>query len=223
MSLVGRSFGLPYQILEESTTGKSSSARLCIVNLGHFRTGTTTLATAAEALGLRVHRKFPELASSNACRDFLVHPKETVEAWWYTEDGATKFLRTIENYDLICDGWSAMLIFLPPQDLLSLCQRAHEQNVNLVFIATMRHIEFIVPSELHHWIRHDLVQKAALSVEDQCNLEDLLRKRAKCHYDRLISFSEQSNVVITIDLSPFLNRVMWYIPIRYCTFFLLMK
>ena len=47
-----------------------SSRHVCIVNVGLFRSGTTTLTEAAKCLGLKPYREFPDLLQDEL-NDFL--------------------------------------------------------------------------------------------------------------------------------------------------------
>lgn len=48
-------------ITEDEAKGSVSELRhVCVVNLGLWRTGSTSLATAASSIGMKVYREFPE-------------------------------------------------------------------------------------------------------------------------------------------------------------------
>jgi hypothetical protein len=94
---------------------KGMSSHSCIVNLGLFRTGTTTLAKATKSIGLRVFRTFPELTLDEH-RRFLVEPAEIVQEWWH-HTGREQVIELLKEYNLVCDGWIALLAFLPEQEL----------------------------------------------------------------------------------------------------------
>ena len=129
---------------------KSSRRKhVCIVNIGIFRSGTTTLFEAAKSLGLKVCRKFPEL-SPNQYKDFLLRPEKLVLDW-LASDGRKEVISLATQYDLICDGWIALLPFLPPSILNSLKQEAANLGVSLKFVATTRDVESVTRSELQHW------------------------------------------------------------------------
>lgn len=95
----------------------------------------------------------------------------------------------MQSNALICDGWIALLIFLPHDELAAFSVQAGA-NKAIQLVVTTRDIESIVKSELHHWVRHDLESKANLSFVDRSNLEMLLRTRSQAHARRVKSFVE---------------------------------
>jgi len=50
---------------------------VCVINIGHYQTGTCLLATAAKNLGLKVNLKFPNL-NQDQMKGLLMNPKATV-------------------------------------------------------------------------------------------------------------------------------------------------
>jgi hypothetical protein len=58
--------------------------RTCILNVGLYRTGSTTLTQAAENTVLRVYHKFPDL-NKEEHKLVLVNPREAVLQWWTQE------------------------------------------------------------------------------------------------------------------------------------------
>jgi glycosyltransferase involved in cell wall biosynthesis len=62
--------------------------------------------------------------------------------------------------------------------------------VKLCFVATTRCIDLIVASELHHWVRNNLAEKASLTYQENCDVENMLYKRAKAHAEALQSFKQ---------------------------------
>lgn len=156
----------------------------CIVNVGLFRTGTTTLATAATHAGWSCYRWFPNLSTEDFKR-FLGEP-ELIVVRWASSGGLTELVELGLEYDLICDGWCALLPFLPLPDLDRLKQMALKRGISLTFVATTRSIEEIVKSELHHWVIHNLEQRADLTDEERMLLCHDLRRRATIHHDIIL-------------------------------------
>lgn len=157
-----------------------SQQHVCIVNVGTFRTGTTTLVEAAKSLGLKTYRKFPEL-SQDQHKGFLQKPEKLVLDWFLC-GGMKELLGLASRYDLICDGWMTLLPFLPPSVLESLKQEAQESGVLLNFLATTRDVESTVRSELQHWTVHDLEGKAGLTRKERESLKSSLLARADNHH-----------------------------------------
>ncbi len=52
----------------------------CIVNVGIFRSGTTTLAEAAAQLGYKIYRRFPNL-SPVLHKEILENPEIVLQKW----------------------------------------------------------------------------------------------------------------------------------------------
>jgi glycosyltransferase involved in cell wall biosynthesis len=180
-------------------------AHCCFVNLGLFRSGTTTLATAAESLKLLVHREFPELSAQDHKR-FLYDPANLVSEWWFEKGGLEAMLNMIKRRHFLCDGWVAIIAFLPPEALLELKIKA--DGVKIVYLATIRDIEETVQSELQHWTIHDLERKACLSPTEREELEQALRFRAEKHRERLVELSKQ-NGVVHLHLLPLDEVEQW--------------
>lgn len=168
---------------------KQASIHHCIVNLGLFRTGTTTLAEAAGELGLVTYRAFSQLNDEHH-REFIVNPENYIKEWWLQGNGYYQFLDYIAQYNMICDGWAALLILLPCEELVKIYFEASKRNVKLCFVATIRNTDLIVASELHHWVRNNLAAKASLTYQENCDLEHLLYKRANAHAEALHSFTQ---------------------------------
>jgi glycosyltransferase involved in cell wall biosynthesis len=161
-------------------SGRKDVRRCCLVNLGLFRTGTTTLAKAAETFGFAVDRKFPCLRHDQH-RDFLLRPAEVVRNWWFCQGGYKEVLTRIKTENLICDGWIALLAFLPSEELSKLKEDAGRESTLVHFVATRRAIEETIRSELQHWVVNDLERQTALSFEERGRLECTLRTRAEKH------------------------------------------
>jgi len=153
--------------------------RVCVVNVGLFRSGTTTVTKAAKLLNLNPYRTFPQL-SEDRFKYFLYQPEKAVRDWYLT-NGWNDIKDIISKYDIICDGWFALLPFLPPTDFDMIKSKALELGIHLKFVATSRDIESTVKSELHHWTIHNLEHKATLTEEQRKNLEKNIRQRASNH------------------------------------------
>jgi glycosyltransferase involved in cell wall biosynthesis len=170
----------------------------CIVNVGLFRSGTTTLAMAAESLGLNSYRKFPEL-SPDELKEFLEIP-ETSALDWLSRGEMMELIWLALKNGLICDGWIALLPFLTQPVLESLKHEAGKAGVRLEFVATSRDIEATVDSELHHWTIHGLERRADLSLHERGKLESHLRDRAVKHNHRIHQL-EQAGILKILPLS----------------------
>ena len=79
--------------------------------------------------------EFPEL-SSDEIRCFLVDPKGLVRDWWSTGGGCKHVIRKINTYGLVCDGWFALLIFMPGNELTKLQDDLFSEGVTIYFVAT---------------------------------------------------------------------------------------
>jgi glycosyltransferase involved in cell wall biosynthesis len=153
---------------------------LCIVNVGLYRSGTTTLATAAEILELKTYRKFPTL-SPEKMKAVLLEPEATIVDWFEEKDGFQEVIRMARKYDLICDGWIALLPFLEASTFERLQHMASRAGVHMQFVATERNIQETVQSELQHWTVQNLEQKAGLNALNRSDLATNLHKRAEEH------------------------------------------
>jgi glycosyltransferase involved in cell wall biosynthesis len=172
----------------------SDRRRCCIVNLGLFRSGTTTLAHAAESIGLRAYRQFPELFQ-DIQKGFLHQPEKTVLDW-YHRGGFEDMIGIAMEHGLVCDGWTALLAFLPQRLLNELKQTAERAGVKLEFVASTRDVEATVQSELHHWVSHDLEKKAGLDPRERMQLVHDLRDRATKHHRAIQDLCEIGLVLI---------------------------
>lgn len=167
--------------------GDKTKMQLCIVNVGLYRSGTTTLAKAATNLGLRAYREFPDL-SPEEMKALLLEPETALMNWFEKNDGLQEIIRNAMNYDLICDGWIALLPFLEASAIERLKHAAFCTGVHLQFVATERNIEETVQSELQHWTVHDLERKTGLDASDRRGLEENLKKRALEHQRKVHMF-----------------------------------
>lgn len=156
---------------------------VCIVNVGLFRSGTTTLAEAAASLGFGAYRTFPKL-SQDQHKTFLQNP-EKMALEWFSQGGVKEIVKLATEYDIICDGWIALLPFLPLTVLEDLKVEAKNSGVHLTFVASKRNVEDTVKSELQHWTIYDLERQAGLTAKESEYLEDNLRERAEHHQSRV--------------------------------------
>jgi glycosyltransferase involved in cell wall biosynthesis len=161
----------------------------CIVNLGLYRTGTTTLGKAFRSLGFKVYREWPVL-SEEQIKCFLTDPKGIVQEWWVDRGGSHFVLELINTHHLVCDGWFPLLVFLPPAEFERLRQLALKAGTCLRFVVTTRETGAIVSSELHHWIRHVLEKEAGLADKDRTNLEETLRARSILHANAVATLTK---------------------------------
>ncbi|KAL3945210.1 MAG: hypothetical protein SGBAC_000683 [Bacillariaceae sp.] len=178
--------------MEEPPTRKTKGT--CIVNGGHYRSGSTTLAKAATSLGLKVHRDFPYLIEEQHW-DILNDPEKAVTQYFTNSDGMETLLDIIKEHDLVCDGWFAMLAH-SPYWLHKLDKEAKKIGIHLRFVASVRDIDTTVQSELQHWVRHDLEAKAGLSQEERENLPLSLKKRTDKHSESVHKLEEQGKLTI---------------------------
>ena len=156
---------------------------VCIVNVGLFRSGTTTLAEAAKSLGMKANRKFPDLLPDQH-KLFLLNPEKVVLDW-YLKDGKKEIINIAAKFDLLCDGWIALLPFLPPAMLERFQLEAEDSGVQFEFVASTRDVESTVKSELQHWTIHSLEHNAGLTATERGRLEHNLRERAAKHQRRV--------------------------------------
>ncbi len=159
----------------------------CIVNIGIFRSGTTSLVEAAAQLGYKTYRCFPNLHPGQL-KSILQSPEDAVHKW-ASSGGIDEVVHLACSHDLICDGWIALLPFLTVSDLTEVKLRAKMMNVEINFVAASRDVEETVMSELHHWVIHDLERQSELSLEDRKDLEANLRARAQQHRRRTLDLS----------------------------------
>ena len=177
--------------------------RICIINVGLFRSGTTFLAEGAKELGLQASDVFPPL-SDDDFNGFLHKPKKLVRDW-YSTNGLKKILDIILKNDIICDGWFALLPFLPSSELEIIKQKALENRIKVEFVATSRDVKCAVTSELQHWVIHDLEQKAKLTDKQRENLEKSIFRRL-VHHDSEIKYLEEKGILSRLQLR---DRSKW--------------
>jgi glycosyltransferase involved in cell wall biosynthesis len=178
--------------------------RTCILNVGLYRSGTTTIAEAASELGLKSDRAFPEL-STEELQEILCDPVKAIRRW-KCDGGFEKLIERAEKYDLICDGWVALLPFLNDNELEELKEASAASGVKLIFIATKRDVEGTVISELHHWVRYDLERRVGLDFDKRSDLENSLLKRAQNHEIRVQELAS-ANILKILRLSE--NQKVW--------------
>ena len=176
----------------------STNRHVCVVNVGLFRSGTNTLAKASENLGLSASRKFPDL-SSHQMKELLQNP-ETAILNWYTDEGFHELIEIASEFDLVCDGWFALLPFLPIGKWQRFTSDAFRAGIRLEFVATARDVKLTVQSELQHWVIHKLEQKAGLDAEERGSLERLLLERALKHEKKLKNLIQIGLVKLQLPL-----------------------
>lgn len=156
----------------------------CMLNLGLYRTGSTSLAAAASRLGFRVFRSFPDLPSDQL-KEILQNPAGAV-MHWFDNGGQEELDGLVRTYDFLGDGWISLLCFLPHDRMMELFNRSRASRIQLIFVATQRNETSLIESELHHWVRHDLERKCNLNFKEKASLEHYLRERAKQHSKALM-------------------------------------
>ena len=168
---------------------------VCIVNLGLYRTGLTSLAKAAEELDMRVHKDFPDL-QPETLKAFLFDPTTAIND--FISKHSELFVNMLSNYDFVCDGWFPLLALASKKMFGKIVQDAKMKGVHISFIATERmNVDSYVESELHHWIRHDIEKRAHLNFDERSRLEEALRLRYKRHSEGIKRIKD----VIRLDLS----------------------
>lgn len=180
-----------------------------IVNLGIYRSGTTTLAEASSELNLRAYRQFPDL-DAVTLKAILLDPASSVLEWWEYQ-GHVEFFNHLSMYDVLCDGWYALMIFLP-QDVLRQAQSTAKSRMglDLIFVCTQR--EFIdesVLSDLHHWVRYDLESRCNLELSERNNLAFSLEQRALEHKARISNLRREITCHVLPLNSNFPPRNQW--------------
>jgi GT2 family glycosyltransferase len=160
---------------DEAKGGVSKPRHVCVVNLGLWRTGSTTLAAAAGNVGMRVHSNFPDLPSETL-KGMLLTPRETVSAFLET-DGIKHLTDLFQAYDFVGDGWFPLVMLLPHDTIEQILVEASKRNIEVYFVVTTRDIDSYVRSELHHWVRHDLERRVELTKNDSDDLEATLCRR----------------------------------------------
>ena len=168
-----------------------------MINLGLYRSGTTTLAKAFSHRDLKPFRElFSTDLDASTLRSVLLQPEIAILDWW-NNGGQLKCLTHILEYDLLCDGWYALLAFLPTEHILSLVTSGKKQGLDIIFVCTWReNVNDIVKSELHHWVRHDLESRCNLTLHERNQLGKFLKIRAEKHRARILSL--QSSIVCKI-------------------------
>jgi hypothetical protein len=159
-----------------------SPPRLVLLNVGHWRTGSTTLAEAARSAGLRAHREFPNTLTAKVHRQLLVDSLTAVRTWWHQQGGKDELVGLVREFDYVGDGWVPLLPFLGAAELAEWVERVRErERMEVRFVATIRPVPGLLRSELQHWVECDLEKVAGLDFEDRCHLESHLLHRATEH------------------------------------------
>lgn len=157
----------------------SRKEHTCVVNVGLYRSGTTTLAEAFTKLERKSYGHFPSLPPHRLRR--ILHDPQGAVQEWYSTGGLNEILQLASDHHYICDGWIALLPFLKRSALEEIEIQARGVNIHIKFVSTSRSVDETVKSELQHWVIHDLERQSELSFDEKCNLEDDLRHRAIQH------------------------------------------
>lgn len=179
----------------------SRKEHTCVVNLGLYRSGTTTLAEAFTKLELKAYSHFPSLPPHRLKR-ILQDPQGAVQEW-YSTVGLNEILQLARDHHYICDGWIALLPFLKRSALEEIEMQARDANVQIKFVSTSRSVDETVKSELQHWVIHDLERQSELSFEERSKLENDLRHRAIQHQRHVRDLCS----VIFVTLLPLSNNI----------------
>lgn len=211
-NLTKLSIGLAIGFLSNMTSSPNHSGgyHSCLVNLGLYRTGTTTLAEAAKILfgDDVVHRDFPNLDSSTL-RSLLWDPQAAVIQWWTNGNGKEQLMKLIRDKRFLGDGWIPFLVFLPnnAEELAGVVLDAKLLfGVHVTFVATQRNLKELVQSELHHWVRWDLEKRCGLTDVDRHDLQVVLTKRAQAHQAGLKGLRKRGIVVEELRLVAHLEN-----------------
>lgn len=184
--------------LNQANGSISRKEHTCVVNVGLYRSGTTTLAEAFTKLELKAYGYFPSLPP-HRLKKILQDPQGAVQEW-YSTVGLNEILRLVSDHHYICDGWIALLPFLKRSALEEIEMQARDASVLIKFVSTSRSVDETVKSELQHWVVHDLERLSDLSFDEKCMLEDDLRRRAIQH-QRHVRDLCTSNFVTLLPLS----------------------
>ena len=112
------------------------------------------------------------------------------------KEGFGEIIKIARDNDIICDGWMALIPFLPRCALSRLTREAGDSGVRLTFVATTRDIESTVMSELSWWTTEDLERKSGLTPTQRESLEQRLRERATEHRSRVQELHNEGNIGI---------------------------
>lgn len=75
-------------------------------------------------------------------RAMLVEPNLAVRDWWFNFDGKESFLKLVSTNIVVCDGWTALLVFLLFEELESIVDLCWERfQTTVLFIVTSRDLE----------------------------------------------------------------------------------
>ena len=170
---------------------KSQTPNRCIVNLGLYKSGTTTLAKAAQLLGMNVYDKFPLICTSHddsesftsvtqdTLKKILFDPKKAIDDC--IKKYLDAFIDFFHNYDFVSDGWFSLLPIASPTAFTCIKDEARNRGIQLIFVSTLRELEAYLHSELHHWVRFGIEKKAGLDFDERSNLHESLANRYKLY------------------------------------------
>ena len=163
---------------------------LMFINLGLYRTGTTSLAALFEGEGVALR----DLAAVDDLSDaefqqILVDPASFVRERWSAGLREQIFAVLNTGAALTCDGIFPLLAF-HPSALADL-----EASFDISWLCTHRAVPDLVDSELKHWITFDLEKR--LTHAQRAALPRLLEMRARAHASEV---SKLANVITPLPL-----------------------
>jgi glycosyltransferase involved in cell wall biosynthesis len=153
----------------------------CILNVGLYRTGSATLAKAAEIVGFKVHQADLDALDASALRMLLLDPQKAIWKWWTDGRGKDALVQLIMSFDFVCGGYIPWLPLLPIGAFDSFCNEMKDNGITIFLVDTKREPSSRLKSELHQWVVNDLEAKANLNDRERGDLKDLLRARARLH------------------------------------------
>ena len=169
-----------------------SAHKRCIVNLGMYKTGTTSLAAAAKSLSLKVYDEFPHVTSSRTLKEFLIMPTQIIND--HIMNNIDSLTSCLQEHDFVSDGFFSLLPLASEQAFDYLKEAIARKGIKLDFVATERDLKSYLKSDLHHWVRNDLEDKTKLTLSERFVLEDLLRVRYQKHQDGVERLSKTVNI-----------------------------
>ncbi|GKY95855.1 hypothetical protein MPSEU_000546100 [Mayamaea pseudoterrestris] len=192
---------------------QQTNRNACILNVGYYRTGSATLAKAAELVGLKVHScsnhlmddddKDENVTGTESLKTLLLDPLQAVTKWWNQDNGKQEMERLVQESDFVYGGFVPWLVMLPDKAFDTFCNDMKDKHgVSIQLVATRRHLSTFLKSELHQWVIHDLERKAGLDVTERSNLVDLLSTRALMHAAAVEMYTAESLLLEEMDHWP---------------------
>ncbi len=170
----------------------SLQRKRCILNMGLYKTGTTTLAKAAQSLSMKVHDQFPSNIPPDILKAILLDPSKAIDD--HLAKNLNSLVSCVVLHEFVSDGWFSLLPLASKDMIEALREESSKKGVQLQFVATQRDVESYLKSELHHWVRHDIEKKTNLLLGERFALQDLLRKRYQSHQEGLERLSESVHI-----------------------------